>query len=220
MVRARADLQDTIAAQADIEAALRGTAVRIAILLGEQPHVLIEELKSLPDMAPVAPKIPVGLPSELIARRADVRAAERQLAAWSFAGVVQWPIFNGGRLRAEIDAADARAEAARANFDSAVLSALGEVETALAVYVFAAKEVESLQAGRADRARALDLAEQRYSSGIDDLFSVLDAQRTLSSLDTRIAASEADLLIAAVDVYAALGGGWEDTVWGATGEPQ
>ena len=130
--------------------------------------------------------------------------------AWNYAGIVRWPIFTGGLERAQIRAARAGLEGARASYELAVLTALGDVESALAVYVFAVKERDVLLTARADRERGLELAEMRYRAGLDDLFQLLDAQRRLISLESEIAAADAALLSSAVGVYKALGGGWED----------
>ena len=248
-VRARADLQETIAAQAALEAAQRSSVAALAVLVGKQPAELTASLLAPAQTPTHARAIPVGLPSDLIRRRPDVRAAERRLAAatedvggeiadlfpsfvltgafggastsvdqlfssgseaWNYAGIVRWPIFTGGLERAQIRAARAGLEGARASYELAVLTALGDVESALAVYVFAVKERDVLLTARADRARGLELAEMRYRAGLDDLFQLLDAQRRLISLESEIAAADAALLSSAVGVYKALGGGWED----------
>lgn len=248
-VRARAALQETIAAQADLQAGQRSAAARIAVLVGAPPAELMTPLLEPSDRQLETGRIPVGLPADLIARRPDVRAAERRLAAatadigaetadlyptfsltgtlglaansvdelfdtaseaWSYASIVEWPLFDGGRQRAERDAALARREAARAAFDAALLEALRDVEDSLAVYVFAVKEHETLLAARKDRERALELAELRFTAGLDDLFAVLEAQRRLAQLETAIAAAEAATLVAAVAVYKSLGGGWAE----------
>ena len=247
-VRARADLQETIAIQADLEAAQRSSAAALAVLVGKQPADLMTTLLAPAPTPTHAKVIPVGLPSDLIRRRPDVRAAERRLAAatedvggeiadlfpsfvltgafggastsvdqlfssgseaWNYAGIVRWPIFTGGLERAEIRAARAGLEGARASYELAVLNALNDVESALAVYVFAVKERDTLLTARTDRQRGLELAEMRYRNGLDDLFQLLDAQRRLINLESEIAAADAALLSSAVSVYKVLGGGWE-----------
>lgn len=131
--------------------------------------------------------------------------------AWSYAGVVNWPLFDGGRMTAEIDAANARYREAAAAYEGTVLRALADAEDAFARYVYAVKQTESLDRALEDRQRSLDLARLRYQAEIDSLFPVLDAQRRLLSLQSRRAAAQRDELIAAVGVFRALGGGWAST---------
>ena len=54
----------------------------------------------------------------------------------------------------------------------------------------------------------MELAEQRYASGLTDFLTVLDSQRTLQDLDDRLASSTGDLAAAQAQLYKALGGGW------------
>lgn len=247
VVRARADVTELVAAQADFSAAERGAAARLAVLIGQQPGLAMPELMAESKAELVVPRIPTGLASDLLRRRPDVRAAERRLAAatadigietatlfpsfrltggagslandvdalftspseaWSIAGLLNWPIFDGGRRKANIAAAEARYDEAFAQYDGAVLDALGDAEAAFASYVYATKERQMLESARDDRERALELTRLRFEAELDDLFPVLDAQRQLLSLESRIAAAERAELVAAINVYRALGGGW------------
>ncbi len=247
LVQARADLTESEAAQAEFSAAEHGAAARIAVLLGEEPSSVVPRLAAASEHELRAPRIPVGLASELLERRPDIRAAERRLAAasaeigvetaarfprfdltgtlgsgavdladlfsspseaWSIAGALRWPLFDGGRRRAAVDAASARFNARLSEYEVAVLRAFGDAEAAFASYVFATKERRLLARARADRQRALELSRLRFETELDDLFPVLDAQRQLLSLDSQTALAERAELIAAVNVYRALGGGW------------
>ena len=248
LVQARADVTESEAAQAEFSAAEYGAAARIAVLLGEEPGGVIPRLAASSEHGLRAPRIPVGLASELLERRPDVRAAERRLAAasaeigveaaarfpqfdltgalgsgavdvadlfsspseaWSIAGALRWPLFDGGRRRAAVDAASARFNARLSEYEGSVLRALSDAEAAFAGYVFATKERELLERAHADRTRALELSRLRFETELDDLFPVLDAQRQLLALDSQTALAERAELIAAVNVYRALGGGWQ-----------
>jgi NodT family efflux transporter outer membrane factor (OMF) lipoprotein len=122
---------------------------------------------------------------------------------------LHWPIFSGGRVRALLRAADARADAAAARYDRAVLTALSDSETALNRYAAAQAIRGEREAARALAAQSLDLARQRYSAGEDDLIVLLEAQSAASAADARaIDAREAELAALAA-LYKALGGGWE-----------
>ncbi|RJF86191.1 efflux transporter outer membrane subunit [Sphingomonas cavernae] len=122
---------------------------------------------------------------------------------------LHWPIFAGGTIRANIRAADARADAAGARYESAVLTALSDSETALNRYAAAQVTRADRETARTQTAEALALARQRFRAGEDDLIVLLDAQSAYSaaerqSIDARIAE-----LQALVALYKALGGGWE-----------
>jgi multidrug efflux system outer membrane protein len=247
LVRARADVTELVARRHQLLAGQRAAASRIAFLTGQQPSDLMESLLTpSPQIIPSA-RIPVGLPSDLLERRPDIRAAERRLAAaseqigaemtdllpsfsltgvaglssanvedifdaasqtWSVGGAARWSLFDSGTERAEISIARSRFGAAGTEYDATILNALAELETALSAYVYTAKELDGLVAAQADRERAYQLALMRYRSNTDPLFPALDAGVRLTSLNAEIAARRQDLLIAEINVYRALGGGW------------
>jgi NodT family efflux transporter outer membrane factor (OMF) lipoprotein len=64
-----------------LETAVRSAMYALAVLLAQQPGELIAELSPVANVPPVPPQVPIGLPADLLRRRADVRRAERQLAA-------------------------------------------------------------------------------------------------------------------------------------------
>ncbi len=99
-----------------------------------------------------------------------------------------------------------------------MLSALSEVETTLANYVFTARELDGLRRARADRERAYELALVRYRTKTDALFPALDAGLRLTGLNAEIASREQALLISEINVYRALGGGWQSFETDATKE--
>ena len=130
--------------------------------------------------------------------------------AWSIQAGLLGPIFNAGRLRNQRRVAIAQFEAARAVYERSVTAALGEVSTDLV-------SNEKLAEAEAQRAKAVDadreavrLATLRYESGFSAYFEVLDAQEQLFSAETSTVQIRRDRLIALVDLYRALGGGWRD----------
>lgn len=123
--------------------------------------------------------------------------------------VLRWPVFAGGRIRAQIRAADARADAAAARYEQAVLAALADSETALNRYNAAVSAARELAIAREQAAEALALAEQRYMSGEDDLLQYLVEQSRFNSVARAAAVAERDQLVAHAALVKALGGGWE-----------
>jgi len=117
-------------------------------------------------------------------------------------------IFDGGRLRAQVDAAASRERELVENYRAAILVALAEVEGVLASGGRTAEQ-ELLQVQVVEQARiALRIAEVRYREGVDDLLTVLDAQRSLFQAEDQLAQARLSRLQASIDLYKALGGGW------------
>ncbi|SDD22011.1 efflux transporter, outer membrane factor (OMF) lipoprotein, NodT family [Sphingomonas sp. YR710] len=245
---ARAEAQaGAIAAQLPgLDADISASAYRIALLLGKPPESVVDLLTPAP--LPQAPAtIAMGLRSELLTRRPDVTATERQLAAatadvgvataelfprlsllgsigqqaqspgdltdsgslhFQFDPSLHWPIFAAGSIRAKVRAADARADAAAARYEQAVLTALNESETAANRFVQAAETARRSAAARDAQRTALDLAEQRYRSGEDDLLALLQARSAWEQADRAASDAGAQQALQAVALYKALGGGW------------
>jgi NodT family efflux transporter outer membrane factor (OMF) lipoprotein len=130
-------------------------------------------------------------------------------ASAALAASILQPIFDGGRLRGQVALAESRERELAQSYRKAILSALADVEQALAAASRLAQR-ERLQGEVQSRAQeALRLAEVRYREGADDLLSVLDAQRTLFAAQDELAQVREERLSAAVGLYRALGGGWE-----------
>ncbi|NMF91211.1 efflux transporter outer membrane subunit [Aromatoleum petrolei] len=117
-------------------------------------------------------------------------------------------LFDGGRLRSDVDAAQSRRRALVENYRSAVHVALKEVEDALGSADRDRRLEDSQQEIRREAARSLRLAELRYREGADELLTVLDAQRTLFQAQDQLAQLRLARLTGTVDLYKALGGGW------------
>jgi outer membrane protein, multidrug efflux system len=129
-------------------------------------------------------------------------------AAIGIAASLLQPIFDGGRLRGQKAVAESRERELVESYRKAILSALADVEQALAGTSRLGQQ-EQLQTGVQTRAQeSLRLAEIRYKAGADDLLTVLDAQRTLFAAQDQLAQISLNRLQAAVSLYKALGGGW------------
>jgi multidrug efflux system outer membrane protein len=246
--RSRARLKATEATIPPLEASEKQADYRLAVLLGERPGALDEELHPVA-MVTYAKPLPIGDPTDLLRRRPDVRAAEQQLAAatarvgvatadlfprvsisgfvgflsgdvgrlfgttpgndaraWSIAPTVGWPAFDLGSVRARLHASEAQADAAAANYEKVVLTALEDTENSLVAYGARQAQLKSLTDQAAASRRAAELADTQYREGVADFLVLLDAQRTQLEAEDSVAQSETAVNVAVVAIYKALGG--------------
>lgn len=125
-----------------------------------------------------------------------------------FAGLSQ-SLFEGGRLRSQVRSQEVAAEAALATYRKTVLTALEDVENAL-VALQAAKERQAEFAIALDAAtNTAIMARSQYRAGLTDFQTLLEAERSLLSARDGIDSSRADQALAIVQLYGALGGGWD-----------
>jgi multidrug efflux system outer membrane protein len=127
---------------------------------------------------------------------------------WSVAGSAVGPLFSFGRTTYTYKAAKAATDASRAEYEGAVLNSLREVSDALTareklVVVRAARERE-VSALR----ESVQVSQDRYRGGLATYLEVLDAQQQLYPAEFSLVQTERDQLLAVVDLYRALGGGW------------
>jgi outer membrane protein, multidrug efflux system len=118
------------------------------------------------------------------------------------------PIFDAGRLRAQVEIQDAVREQAQIAYEQAVLTALQDVENALVALARSQDRVEALGNAVESSRKAAQIARQRYSVGLIDFQSVLDTERTLLSNEDSLTSARADAVQALIRLYKALGGGW------------
>jgi NodT family efflux transporter outer membrane factor (OMF) lipoprotein len=124
-----------------------------------------------------------------------------------FAGVTG-PIFDAGRLRAQVEIQDALREQALVAYEQALLTALQDVENALVALARNRERTEALANATESARNAAELARQRYSAGLIDFQSVLDSERSVLLLEESLASSRASGVLELVRLYKALGGGW------------
>ena len=118
------------------------------------------------------------------------------------------PVFDSGRIAANIETQDARLEQAGLAYRAAILTAVEDVENALTAVANTAERREQLGQAAATARATLDLADQRYAGGLVDFLTVLDSQRTVQDLEDQQAVSTGELAQAQAQLYKALGGGW------------
>jgi multidrug efflux system outer membrane protein len=246
--RSLARLKATESAIPPLEAAERQSGYRLAVLLGQRPGTLDEELKPAP-VETYAKSLPIGDVAALLRQRPDVRAAERQLAAatarvgvakadlfprlnvtgfvgflsgdlgrlfdtssgsdgraWSAAPTLSWAAFDLGSVRARLRASRAQSDAAAANYEKTVLTALEDTENSFMAYSTRQRQLRSLVEQASASRRAAELAEIRYREGAADFLVLLDAQRTQLDAEDAVAQVETEVNVSVVAIYKALGG--------------
>ena len=129
--------------------------------------------------------------------------------AWQFVSEIMQPIFEGGRIRANVKLTEAEREIALAQYERTIETAFREVSDALVQHRRVTEirtQQELLVAALQDRSR---LAYMRYRGGVDTLLNALDADRDLFAVELDLARTRRDELQAVVQLYKALGGGWQ-----------
>jgi len=130
---------------------------------------------------------------------------------WSFSPSITAPIFAGGSLESALNVARARDNIAVAQYEKSIQQAFREVSDALAGEATYTAQLQALQALEASSARTLELSNLRYTGGVDSYLQVQNAQ--VDSFDAQLAVVQTALasLVNRVQLYKALGGGWEET---------
>jgi outer membrane protein TolC len=131
----------------------------------------------------------------------------------SFTGVVlpdySWKILNYGRLINNVRAEDARFQLKVLDYQSKVLHAGEEVESAMVAFLQSQAEARSLTASVRAADRFAELVLGQYQEGTIDFNRVFNAQETLVRQQDRLAAAQQGVAVNLIRVYRALGGGWE-----------
>lgn len=127
---------------------------------------------------------------------------------WSFVPQVRLPIFEGGRLRADLQVANAERDIALARYEGAIQQGFREVADALALTATLADQRAALQALVDAARRAEELAQARYAAGRDSFLVRLEAQRTLYVAEQALIATRLAEQTNRVTLYKVLGGGW------------
>ncbi len=218
----------------------------IQFLLGRPPGPVARG-KTLVDQ-PQPPQVPAGLPSALLERRPDLRAAEQQLiaanarvgvakaafypsinltaaggvqttdllglvirggGAYTMGGTVDVPIFDAGRRSANYKISKAQREEFLIGYQKAIFGAFQDVSDALVAHQ-KDQEYTISQALLAETLRDQSrLANQRYVGGVSSYLEVLDTERQRLTAEQLLAQARRDVLTSLVQLYKALGGGWQ-----------
>jgi multidrug efflux system outer membrane protein len=248
VTQSEALLATTEAKVPPLEIAVKQAIHRLAVLLGSEPEALLGELLTEGSIPPVPPEVPIGLPSELLRRRPDVRRAERELAAatarigvataalfpsfsltgslglqstkisdfvspssrlWTLGSILQWPLFDAGKIRAAIEVQNARQEQALLSYENAVLAALEDVDNAMVNYSKNQETRRSLVAAVQANRRAVEISSELYLKGLVDFLNVLQSEGSLYQAEDQFVQNEQGVSTDLVGLFKALGGGWD-----------
>lgn len=128
---------------------------------------------------------------------------------WNLGGTMAGPVFQGGALRAQYRASKAQFEQAKAAYQQSVLTAFQEVSDALITRQKLAEENAFDEQAAVALAESVDLATQRYLNGKSSYYEVLEAQQQLYPTQQQQIQAQVGELLAVVQLYTALGGGWQ-----------
>lgn len=190
--------------------------VQPAALLQRRPDIQAQEERLQAAHANIAiaradiyPSLNLGLTGGLAANPSSAAPA---LAASLLTSMTQ-RIFEGGRLRGQIELAEAQKAELVQNYRTVVLTAFQETENALATIKTATEREKMLKIAMEQARTSYSIARERYLSGADDFITLLDAQRSLLQAQDTYAQAQLDRLNAALGLYKAMGGASE------TGKP-
>jgi outer membrane protein, multidrug efflux system len=218
----------------------------LSTLLGNNPGPVARGMKLTEQ--PHLPEVPAGIPSRLLERRPDIRAAEAQLISanaqigvakaayfpdialtansgflssslsnlfagpagfWTFGGALAQPIFEGGRIRSGVKLAEAHQQELVLTYQQTIQQAFRGVSDSLVEYQKDREyrvHQEELVIAAKDAAR---LSALRYRGGATDYLEVLTNDTNAFSAELGLAQAQLNELLALVDIYRNLGGGWE-----------
>jgi outer membrane protein, multidrug efflux system len=122
---------------------------------------------------------------------------------------ITWPVFEGGRIRANIALQTAAQQELLAAYEASVLRAFQDVEDALVAFSHEQASRDELESAVRANARAAELARNLYAQGLTDFLTVLVAEESLFTSQDTLAQTERDVTLQLVALYKAVGGGWE-----------
>jgi len=130
---------------------------------------------------------------------------------YNFGPSVTLPIFNAGRLQNTVELREAQQQEAAINYHKAVLRAWHDVVNALVAHRLEQQRRVRLAAQYGHAHQALDIARARYRDGVTDFLNVLNTERTALAAELELAQSTTQVALDQVQLFKALGGGWEGT---------
>ncbi len=130
---------------------------------------------------------------------------DQKFRIWDISAAVSQPIFQGGRLRANVRKAKALQESAISDFKAVVLRAFSEVENTLSSDMYLAKEGDNLRKAATALTKAADLSWERYQRGVIDIFNTLDTRRRAFEAESRFLLLKKERILNRINLYLAIG---------------
>ena len=246
--RAKASLDESTAQVADLKRQIAQQENALTVLTGAYPGPIPRGMALTAQELP--PQTPVGLTTDLLRRRPDIRAAEQNMISanaqigeaianfypriglsalagligmggagaldghsgfWRGGLNIAGPIFTGGRLESEYRNRKAYWDETVAQYRQTILTAFRETSDALVAEQRLAEQRAALETKVAASRQSIDLALERYHGGRASYFEVIEAQQQLFPAEDQLARVQQAQLVAVVNLYKALGGGWNLT---------
>ncbi len=185
-------------------------------LLQRRPDILAAEQNMITANAEIGVAVAnffprIGLSAFVGAEGITFAGTSSAFGLWSAGLAASGPIFTGGRLKAEYQGRQAFWDETVAQYRKTVLTAFQETSDALVAQQNLVERRAALEAQVADLKSSVDLALSRYDGGRASYFEVLEAQQQLFPAQDALAQTQRDQLVAVVNLYKALGGGWKLT---------
>ncbi|HED3855613.1 efflux transporter outer membrane subunit [Enterobacter soli] len=183
-------------------------------LLNRRPDIVQAERQLLASDATLAASRASLLPSINLTASGSVQdrtlsgLLDNPLQLWSVGGSILAPILNRQALNAQVDISQSQRNQALYGYEQTVRNAFREVNDSLDAITRYQEQLTELQAQQDVAQETLRIAQNRYNNGYSSYLDVLDAQRTLFSVQTSVVQVKNNLLLAQIDLYKALGGGW------------
>jgi len=212
-------LQHQIAQQENALSLLLGSNLKLpsqlpSTLLNRRPDIVQAERQLIAADATLAASRASLLPS--INLTATVSVQDRTLSGlldnplqlWSVGGSILAPLLNRQALNAQVDISQSQRNQALYSYEKTVRNAFAEVNDSLDAITRYQEQLTELLAQQTVAQETLRIAQNRYRNGYSSYLDELDAQRTLFSVQTSVVQVKNNLLLAQIDLYKALGGGW------------
>lgn len=236
--QAQAALDEAQAVLPNLEQGYYASSYAIATLLAQPVQAISSRLQRGAAQPRPGRSAAAGIPAELLRNRPDLRAAEAELAAatarvgvsaaqlypslqlggtvsisdgvnsWSYGPQLSIPVLRRGVLKANRDAAIARADQAKLAWRGAVLGAVEEVQAAQSDYLRNRRAVAAYQRSVASFERVVTLSRETYEGGTTTLLDYLEVQRSLAAARMTLASGLRDLAASWARLQVAAGKGW------------